>query len=59
MEKIMSKTNSESRNVREHKQRVRDELSEDKLDAVTGGSFALSNAVSNVIKAIGPAVVGS
>jgi hypothetical protein len=51
MEKIMSKI---SRNTE-----VCDELSEDKLDTVTGGSFALSNAVDAVIKSIGPALAAA
>jgi hypothetical protein len=48
VEKIMSKT---TRNTE-----ARDELSEDKLDKVTGGSFALSNAVDAVIKSTAAAL---
>jgi hypothetical protein len=39
----MSKTNDTSRN----------ELADSELDAVTGGSFELGNAVSAVVKSIG------
>jgi hypothetical protein len=48
IEKIMSKT---TRNTE-----ARDELSENKLDTVTGGSFALSNAVDAVIKSTAAAL---